>query len=173
MGKSLPDLTEAKKWFDTKIVPKRTTNAGFSPNRIYKSPIALFTGNRPDPNGLCGDASYFVNEKFFETFGDYRTKDGYQFLMVLWEGLVTNHIANVFVPIKNAHVQSYKMTAPDVLHKLKGKPNVSLSKNELLSLEVFDLYYKKRCKLKEWWEISDSALGGQITIAHIYEMSDL
>src|SRR6267378_2305571 len=100
MSSGVPTLAEADSWFETKVIPQRTTRAGFSANRVVKTPRSTIMGNTSDPNGLCGDASLFVLETFDKafpkTFRD--TADGYTLGLILWEGTILNHIANVMLP---------------------------------------------------------------------------
>ena len=59
-----PTLEEVKQWFENEIIPKRTTSAGLSSNRVsmfFSHPIDYFFGeNKANPNGLCGDAADYV-----------------------------------------------------------------------------------------------------------------
>lgn len=148
--RKLPTLGETRKWFAETILPQRTAWAGLSPNRMWKTPGSYITGNVPDANGLCGDAALFTAETYWDEFKDYTTADGYIIGMVLWEGMVLNHMANIMLPRTGAGAKTYK-----------GSP---LPPATVLSLTVLDLYYKKTSDLREWWRARDEKFGGKITV---------
>lgn len=166
-----PSLAEVDAWFDKTILPARTAWSGLSPSRLYKTPHRLVAGNQTDPNGLCGDTSSYVADEFNKAFRDLWTTDGYQIGMVLWEGLVANHIANVMLPRAKAVKQSFYyqggvLIRPVVKASLLGSPTYAastLTEAELLALHVYDLYYKKRTTLGPWWEDLDRK-GGTVTV---------
>jgi hypothetical protein len=161
-----PGMLDVGRWFAEEVIPKRTTNSGFSPNRIYKSPLALARGNKPDANGLCGDAAAFVAEEYRKKFGtDEAAGSGEIFFMatVVWNGLVLNHVANVLLPLKYAYAQEYKWKA-DIYRPVGQSPSDAISPRDLMYMQVYDLYYKKRCTLVDWWKMLDSSYGGTITL---------
>lgn len=160
----LPTLPEANRWFVEKIIPRRTTNSGFSPNRVWKGPRGIVMGNTEDPNGLCGDAAIFVFEQFFADFGDYRTRDGHQIGLVLWDGLILNHIANVMLVEGKVSPQTYEWTYRATWpHLVGGKGEYRTT--QLLSLTVYDLYYKKGpMPLAQWWSDRDAARRGSVRL---------
>lgn len=160
-------LAEVDKWFDEKILPARTARAGFSEGRIIKGPRALFTGNRSDPNGVCGDAALYVSDEYIANpaFAP-STSDGYTLGRIVWEGLVLNHTANVMLKNGATHKQVYEMKAGTTLVHLNGsKEKKGLQKAELFGLHVYDLYYKKRTTVGAWWKDLDGGYGGKLTIA--------
>ena len=164
-------LAATKTWFENTIVPQRAASAGFSLNRLWKSPLALFRGNTEDPDGLCGDAAAYVYERFFTDFGDYITTDGFQIGLVLWNGRISNHIANVML--------AKKKTAPET-YKWDSKRRVAVStagvaqytSSQLLKLYVYDLYYKKASTVELWWKDLDGAMGGSVKIALLHNIDD-
>ena len=175
MSRAQPNLAGAHAWFDKEIIPKRTTSAGFSINRVWHGPRGLATRNVENPNGLCGDAAAYVHEKFFADFGDYATNDGHQISMILWDGIVFNHIADVMVPEKKATLQRYELKGHALVQTL-GKSETgptTLTAEELFALPVYDLYYKKRTTIGAWWEELDSGKDGNVTIAKYHQMNDL
>ena len=185
MGNGVPSLAEADSWFDKQAIPARTASSGFSWNRIYKSPRDLVTGNQVDANGLCGDASSFVIEAFDKAFPKANpTSDGFMLGLVLWQGLASNHIANVMLPQDAAFKQTFKsnggvvvLTAPTGGKLGERVPAASarsrtryLSAKKLLELHVYDLYYKKRTTIDSWWKDVDSK-GGSITVGMEHEFT--
>jgi hypothetical protein len=185
MVDGVPSLTEADSWFDKKALPARTTSSGFSWNRVYKSPHRLVAGNQTDPNGLCGDASSYVIEAFDKAFPKANpTSDGFMLGLVLWEGMASNHIANVMLPQDAAHKQSFQSKGGVVIltdpasgklgERVSGSSPRSrtryLGAKELLGLHVYDLYYKKRTTIADWWDEIDSK-GGTITVGMEHEFT--
>ena len=172
----LPTLDEAKEWFADKVIPMRTAKAGFSANRTWKSPERLITGNTEDPNGLCGDTTLFVAEEYYRQFKDYRTSDGFIIGMILWDGEVLNHIANVMLRQGRTSKEQYvydsarreaKLLAPEATRICIPKSG-QYNNASLLTLWVFDLYYKAKPQtLGSWWTNQDSARGGVITIGEM------
>ena len=168
---SEPTLNGADRWFQDSVVPMRTTAAGFSPNRHWKSPARMVTGNQEDPNGLCGDAAFFVNEEFFRKFGGYTTLDGFQIGVILWNGEMLNHIANVMLPKQKTAPQKYvwRDAANDIVG-VSGK--IQFAASELWPLHVYDLYYKQATTVDVWWSWRDSNFGGSIKLGMIYNIDD-
>lgn len=167
-------LQEAHVWFKTEILPKRTTSAGFSANRIVKSPRGLLMGNQIDPNGLCGDAAAYVWETFFDTFTSDQTSDGHQMVMVRWDGVILNHIAIIMVPKDKSQDQKYILKGDSLLQSLgKQGGKATFDKTSLFALPVYDLYYKKRTTLGPWWEDLDEGKDGSIVIATYSSISDI
>lgn len=162
MAKPTPLLAQVDLWFDREIVPKRTAWAGFSPNRIYKTPNRLFAGNKSDPDGLCGDASTFVIEAFNDTFNYPWTPDGYQIGLALWEGAFSNHIASAMLLQKKTALQEFRYVGGVLIRPtlkqgklLGGSPAfaaTTMTEAELLDIHIYDLYYRKRTNLGSWWE---------------------
>jgi hypothetical protein len=180
-----PALIEIDKWYETTMLPKRTTAAGFSKNRVHKSPMALVRGNVDDPNGLCGDVSTYVAHQFDDTFRDLYTTDGYQLGMILWDGVALNHIANVMLPKAKAVRQKF-VTAGGITTNMSGdtawmrlqkrppglQPKLMIAGRDLLQLRVYDLYYKmKPTTVKTWWEFLDAGLHGTVQVGLEHEFT--
>jgi hypothetical protein len=165
-------LTEADTWFNEKILPKRTTRGGFSANRLWKSPSRLVTGNTEDPDGLCGDAASYVYEQFWNDFGDYTTTDGRHIGLILWRGAILNHIAAVMLATAKIAVQTYRWDAPKkTVMSVSGNPQYSST--EVLTLHVYDLYYKKKqTSVESWWKGLDARMGGIIKLALMHTIED-
>ena len=165
-----PTLAEVLTWFKTDMTPKRTTSAGFSGNRLWKSPPSWFRGNTEDPNGLCGDVAFYLHEKMFEKFNTYSTSDGYQIGMILWEGAILNHIANVmFVKGKTSKCKYTYSHKTKLITAINGKSQYT--DPELKKLKVLDLYYKKSSDVRTWWADQDS-MGGTLTLANLSQIND-
>jgi hypothetical protein len=158
----LPTLVEASKWFEEKVIPQRTAAAGFSGNRVWKTPRSLFTGNTEDPNGLCGDAALFVAEEFYRTFNDYRTSDGHIIGMILWKGTMLNHVANVMLKSSATSLATFSYNSTTRSTR-SGSDKSQYDTSALFKLQVLDLYYKKVSDLKQWWDDRDG-LGGTVQI---------
>lgn len=180
--KTPTSLENTKKWFSNDIIPQRTTSAGFSGNRLWKSPRAIFSGNIEDPNGLCGDAAAFVVDEFFNEYNDYITSDGYQIGLVLWQGSFSNHIANLMLLKNKTGPETYKWDAekksavliknPRYCSPGKNQPSSSYTSSDILGLYVYDLYYKKITSVKDWWFSLDSDFGGHIKIGQLHNIDD-
>ena len=185
MSNGVPSLAEADSWFDKKAIPARTTSSGFSLNRVYKSPRDLVTGNQVDPNGLCGDAASYVIVAFDKAYPKANpTSDGFMLGLVLWQGLASNHIANVMLPQDACFKQTFKSNGGVVVltypaggklgERIPGSPSRSharyLGAKELLELHVYDLYYKKRTTIDSWWTDVDKK-GGTITVGMEHEFT--
>jgi len=166
----LPTLVEAKKWFNDTVIPLRTT----STHRLWKGPVSLVTGNDEDPNGLCGDTTLFVAEEYYRRFKDYRTSDGYLIGMILFEGTIFNHMANVMLQQSMAGKETYTYDQPSrqvkcsshlapTMHATKAK-RCQYSTASLFMLQVFDLYYHKAQDVKSWWRDRSTFLEGRVTI---------
>ena len=164
MASSDPSLADVDAWFDKKVLPQRTASAGFSFNRIYKSPAGIFKGNEADANGLCGDATSYVLEAYGKAYPrTYTTSDGYLMGVVLWEGLVLNHIANVMLPKDSAFKQGFeKKAGTPVPLTSSGSKAKLLNYAGFIKLRIYDLYYKTRTTLGPWWDDRDE--GGGITV---------
>jgi len=159
----LPTLAETKKRFEDEVIPERTAAAGFSGNRLWKTPKAVFTGQAADANGLCGDAAIFVVEEHYSRYKDYGTSDGYMIGMILWDGSVLNHIANVALLRRKVSKETYIYdSSKREVKAVGGKGQYDTA--SLFGLRVFDLYYKKSQDVKAWWTDRDSGFSGQITI---------
>ena len=164
-----PDLREVIAWFENEMVPRRTAAAGFSGNRLWKTPAMwLRGGNTEDPNGLCGDASWYLHEQFWEAFNGYTTRDGFEIGMVLWEGAVLNHIACVMRLKAKTSRQTYTYDTRTRLAVSKGSTG-EYGTSELMRLVVLDLYYKKHGDLRSWWSDMD-AMGGTVTLSTLSDM---
>ena len=172
MALQTPSLADIDAWFDKKILPQRTAWSGVSPNRIYKTPHRKVAGNQSDPNGLCGDTTLFVFDSYDATFKTtVWTSDGYQLGAVLWNGFVSNHMANVMLPKAAARLRTFVMVGSAPMSRAtyslqqrasfvpKAKTAADLDGKELLSLHVYDLYYKKRTTVGAWWEELDHRKG--------------
>ncbi|MEP6503780.1 MAG: hypothetical protein ABJD97_10635 [Betaproteobacteria bacterium] len=170
--KTVKPLAETKDWFVKTIVPKRTAAAGFSGNRLWKSPIALVRGNSEDPNGLCGDTSAFVVEAFYDEFDNYTTSDGYLIGLVLWEGKFSNHIANVMLVKGKVGPEIYSWSSTTHAAVSKTPTTSSYSSGDLLRLNVYDLYYKRATTVEAWWKDLDSGMGGTLKIGQLSSISD-
>lgn len=167
---SRPTLAKVDLWFNSEVLPRRTVRAGFSLNRVWKGPRDLVKGNREDPDGLCGDAVMFVFEEFLRKFdASFDTADGYFLAAILWDGTVLNHIANVMLKKDKVSTQTYRWDSVKnaaVATTEKGQYDTK----ELLSLRVYDLYYKKIMNVNQWWYSLDHAKGGTIRLAPYWEM---
>ena len=166
-------LKDVDNWFDTKVVKARTTRSGFSYNRIINGPRGLIMGNQPNPNGLCGDAAAYVADEFLsdKDIPDVTTSDGYTIGVILWDGTVLNHIANVMLVSDKTSKQNYK--AMGKFLKLQTNTKEKAYDMETFSkLHVYDLYYKKRTNALDWWKSLDDSLGGTITLSTMSNMSD-
>ena len=169
-------LAEVDAWFDKEVQLKRTAAKGLSVNRIWKAPRD-WAGNRPDPNGLCGDTAAFVADEYVRRFT--ATKDGFQIGMILWDGTVTNHIANVMLINAKTFKQSYVMLGQQLCRIMvdprtdtRGNRNFreGYDRGALFPLHVYDLYYKERLTVGTWWEKRDGAFGGSVTLALYSDM---
>jgi len=153
-----PSLDYIDNWFDSQILPRRTTWAGLSYNRWYVTPRARVVSKPPiDPNGICGETTDFVmkayRERFYET-----TTDGYHIGEILWEDFLMNHIAVVMMVTGKHQKQSYTMLADhltripvDGIGSKEANALPGYRKEELFDLHVYDLYYKKRVTVGTWW----------------------
>ena len=165
-----PSVNEVVDWFRSEVVPLRTTNAGGSPNRIYKTPLARLRGNRPDPNGLCGDAQLFVSAKMRETYGGWITSNNYALGDIVWvlgdpdsPIFNLNHAANVLVPFRHLQLQDFVWS--ETHHMPVPKENTSaLAGRDILGLWVLDLYYKRATPLRDWWRSLSSSYAGMVRI---------
>jgi hypothetical protein len=160
--KVAPTLEQTKAWFKDSVLPKRTAAAGFSTNRLWKSPRALVRGNTEDPNGLCGDAAAFVVEEFLRKFGQLHTADGFFLGVILWEGSISNHIANVMLIRNKTSPESYKWNSKTRIAVPVGEG--SYTSAQLLGLQVLDLYYKKEHHVLDWWKGLASGMSGKVKI---------
>jgi hypothetical protein len=134
--------------------------------------MALVRGNTDDPDGLCGDASSYVIEAFWDAFGDYSTSDGYCIGLVLWEGVLSNHIANVMLVGKKVGPEVYRWNKATKTASTDKPGTDSYGSAELLRLEVFDLYYKKTTNLKDWWTSLDGSMGGTVKVGQLHSIED-
>jgi hypothetical protein len=176
MAGATPSLADIDAWFDKKVLPQRTAWSGLSPNRVYKTPHRLFAGNESDPNGPCGDTTLFVFDSYDATFKTaVWTSDGYQLGAILWNGLVLNHIANVMLPKAAARLRTFVMAGAMPVPRAaaglqqrasfvpKAKSASDLDGKQLLTLRVYDLYYKKRTTVGAWWKDLDE-MKGEVTV---------
>lgn len=169
MANGEPDLREVISWFESDMVPKRTAAAGFSGNRLWKTPAMWIRGgNVEDPNGLCGDAAWYLHEQFWQAFNGYHTRDGFQIGMVLWEGTVLNHIACVMRVKNKASRRTYTYDARARKAKCEGGDG-EYGTSELMRLAVLDLYYKTHSDLRTWWKDRDD-LDGTVTLSNLSDM---
>jgi hypothetical protein len=184
---TLPTLDEAKKWFVEKVIPLRTAARGYSANRLWKSPIALVRGgNEEDPNGLCGDVADFVSQEYRRWYNDFRTSDGYILGLVLWEGGLQNHIANVMLLQSKTSKERYTYDSSKQQIKLFAPPKATMTPVRgtgertgqyntvtLLALWVFDLYYKMPPHtLGHWWSDRDMSRSGMVTIGFKKDLAE-
>jgi len=179
-----PPLIEVDRWYETAMLPKRTAAAGFSGNRAWKSPRGWVKGNEDDPNGLCGDVSTFLAHAFEDEFRDLYTTDGFQLGMILWNGTVLNHIANVMLPKDKAVRQKFvtvgvittNMSGDNAWKRLHKRPSVQakylLSGPELMKVRVYDLYYKmKPTTVDKWWRHCDGGMNGTVEVGLEFEFA--
>ena len=172
MAAPTPSLADIDAWFDRTILPQRTAWSGVSPNRLYKTPHRIVAGNQSDPNGLCADTTLFVFDSFDATFKTtVWTSDGFQLGAILWNGFMLNHMANVMLPRAAARLQTFVMVGNTPMSRTtyslqqrasfvaKAKSAADLEGRQLLNLHVYDLYYKKRTTVADWWEDLDSKKG--------------
>ena len=171
MKSSSPSLSESDIWFENVVIPMRTASSGLSLNRIWKTPRAVLKGNTEDPNGLCGDASAYVYEQFYADFKDYGTKDAFHIGLILWEGYIDNHMANIMLLKAKKAVQKYKWdTAKKEIVSVSGTPQYKTA--ELLTLHVYDLYYKKKTNVEAWWKERNTGNGGTIKLGFPYNIEE-
>jgi hypothetical protein len=163
-----PTLQEVEIWFRHVIVPQRTAPAGFNTRRIHAGPRALFLGNKPYANGLCGDAAAFVEREFHGTFLK-TTSTGEVLRRILWRASGWNHIANVLVPSRVMGLLRYEAF---------WKFNVALYEQGQLPYSsasdwtVLDLYYKQIYTVDSWWRARGTPLAGQIEIGKEHEVGE-
>jgi hypothetical protein len=167
-----PTLTQTDDWFNDTILPKRTASAGFSGNRIWKSPRDLVKGNTEDPDGLCGDAADFMYEQFWRDFNSYETGDGFHMGLVLWKGTLVNHMANVMLVRTKIFVQEYSWDSKKrAISLTSGKAQYNTT--EFFTLHVYDLYYKKKATtLEMWWKARDASLSGTVKVGFPHNIDD-
>jgi hypothetical protein len=171
-SKTVKTLAETRDWFKSTVIPKRTASAGFSGNRVWKSPQAIFRGNTEDPDGLCGDAAAYVIDEFYKEYDNYITSDGYTIGVILWKGKISNHIANVMLVKGKVGPEVYKWDSTSKT-AITASPTVSsYSSPDLLRLYVYDLYYKKATTVEAWWQDLDSDMGGSIKIGRLFSIDD-
>jgi hypothetical protein len=159
-------LDEVEVWFLNLIVPKRTWPGGMNLRRIYVGPRAIFLGNTPDPNGLCGDAAKFLEQEFINTFLQY-TQTGESLRRILWRSSPWNHIANIFVPMTILSLIKYECRNNQVT-ALQG----SFPYSSVRDLTVIDLYYKQVYTVEKWWIDRGSGKKGSIEIGLEHEVGD-
>ena len=159
----LPTLAEARKWFKDTVIPLRTTGRGMSTNRFWKTPVALATGQGEDPNGLCGSTTVFVAEEYYRRFKGYGTSDGYIVGVILFEGTIFNHMANVMLLQSGDRKETYTYDQPSRQIKCMKK-TCQYNTASLFLLQVFDLYYQKAQDVKSWWMDRSTFLEGRVTI---------
>jgi len=183
--RSTPSLIEIDRWYETAILPKRTAAAGFSGNRVWKSPRGWVKGNIDDPNGLCGDVSTWLAHQFDDAFRDVYTTDGYQLGMILWNGTVLNHIANVMMPKDKATRQKFvtvgtvtqNMSGDTAWSRLQKRPagvakKYLLAGRDLMGLRVYDLYHKmKPTTVDKWWKHLDGGMNGTVEVGLEHEFA--
>lgn len=165
----LPTSAEVEAWFVREMVPQRTTNAGFSPNRIFKSPQALLRGNnKADPNGLCGDTTKFVLERIVATWGDIRTSDGFWAEEIVWVLGSTltpftniNHVALVLWPQKRIAAAEFTWDSR-VQYPIQHAHGQDAAAPEIINYRVLDLYYKRASSLGDWWRAMSSDRSGTL-----------
>ena len=170
--KKLNLLSDTRKWFEQIIIPKRTARAGFSGNRLWKSPRALIFGNSDDPDGICGDAASFVVENFYNEYGDYNTSDGFTIGLVVRKGDILNHMANVMLQKGKVGPETYKWDNTMRRAISMAPTPSSYVSSDLLRLSVYDLYYKKISTIEAWWRNLDSKMNGSIKIGQLYSIED-
>ena len=177
MAAPTPSLADIDAWFDRTILPQRTAWSGVSPNRLYKTPHRIVAGNQSDPNGLCADTTLFVFDSFDAAFKTtVWTSDGFQLGAILWQGFVSNHMANVMLPKAAARLQTFVMVGNAPMSRAtyslqqrasfapKAKSAADLDGTLLLALHVYDLYFKKRTTVGAWWEERDQQKNGEVTV---------
>jgi hypothetical protein len=172
MATKAKTLVETKEWFKNTIIPKRIASAGFSPNRIWKSPLAIMKGNTEDPNGLCGDAAAYVIDEFDKEYDTDSTTDGYLIGVILWKGSISNHIANVMLMKGKVGPEIYKWDKTSRSARSAILTAASYTSFDLLRLYVYDLYYKKATTVEDWWKDLDSDMGGTIKIGRSHNIDE-
>lgn len=164
--KKIPQtLVEVDFWFEKFIIPLRGTSAGFSLNRIVKSPKALVQGNKPDPDGLCGDASSFVIQQYNASFSNRVTFDGFEMAQIVWNdsGELLNHVANLMIPKKFGFNNKYFFDKTNN-SIVPVEANFNDDPLSVLSFHVYDLYYKETAQsVEQWWQRRGNKFGS-ITI---------
>ncbi len=172
MAVKAPSLADVDDWFDRKIIPKRTTNAGFSLNRIINGPRAVLSGNNSDPNGLCGDAAAYVVDRYIDDIATPATSDGFVMAVILWNGTILNHIANIMLKSGKTGRETYDAVGGHLNLKKPATGTPQYSMSDLSDLYVYDLYYKTRSNALEWWKARDASMSGTITVALMSDMAD-
>ena len=162
-----PTLQEIEVWFTNVIIPKRTAAAGVNTHRIYAAPRALFLGNSPNPNGLCGDAAAFVEQELANTFLNH-TSAGHAFRRILWRSSPFNHEANVVVPTAGMVLLQYE-TDQNLIYGLQAG---QVAYSVIQDCPVLDLYYKKVYTVDSWWQARSSPRKGKIEIGREHEIGD-
>ena len=153
-----PSLSYADGWFDSQIIPRRTTWAGLSYNRWYVTPRARLASKPPiDPNGLCGETTEYVMKAYKERFHE-ATSDGYHIGVILWDDWLVNHMAVVMMVTGKHQKQCYEMLGGHLrripvegIDSKEANAMPGYRKEELFDLHVYDLYYKKRVTVGTWW----------------------
>lgn len=165
MTDEIKTLADVDRWYECEILKVRTASEGLSWNRFIKSPRDWIGGNRPDPNGLCGDATAFVVESYVDKLVP-KTNDGFAIGVILWDGHISNHIAAIMLMTGKTDKQSYTMNKTHLIRQAPEPKSPAYTESEFMLLHVYDLYYKKpTMSAKAWWQERDSDMGGKVTLA--------
>jgi hypothetical protein len=166
-----PTLVESDTWFNGTIIPKRTAAAGFSGKRLWKSPRALVKGNTEDPDGLCGDAAAYV------CVLDRVRRLHHKRRIPHRSGSVAGRIHEPYGecnvgPDPRSRFSNYSWDAKKRAIVLVSR-KAQYGTTELLTLHVYDLYYKKKATtLEMWWKGRDSDQDGTIKLGFPYSIED-
>ena len=80
-------------------------------------------------------------------------------------------MANVMMPRTKTAVQKHKCDAgQNAVRFVSGKGQYGAA--ELLTLQVYDLYYKKRTSLQMWWSWRDSDMDGTVKLGFPYGIDE-
>lgn len=170
LASNMQSLQEVDNWYNDYILPQRTVAEGNSWQTLDDMISGKWNNsNNPNPNGLCGDTSLFINQEYKKFFPNQVTAEGLTLGTVVWEeDALTeitrqNHAAIIMMP---ANISSLLIFRYDYSNKeLISHENNRISGDAALTWRVYDLFYKKEpMSLLEWWKLRDDKLGGKITL---------
>jgi hypothetical protein len=169
MALKQPSHAEVDRWF-SELIKHRTVRAGLAPNRIVAGPRAIIQGNQADPNGVCGDCVLYVAEQYAWRFGNMTTTNGRNLWRVVWDGLVLGHTANIMAPagLREPLCLRWRDGKVRVTYPIDTAKRPVVRDEDLKSWIVYDLYYKRKCSLREWWDEQDG-MGGKVALADIQD----
>lgn len=175
----LGTLTGVREWFSDVILPARTSGPGNLVGNVGRI-IDLVRGRddgEPNPNGLCGEAVYYLIAKFREATNGAMSDDTQKLIdgkvmgQVTWNGfdqsnpsMTPNHTAVIIAP--NVRLKIFNkgllgFTAQDIT---PPHGDHAYTYDLLKNCRVLDLYAKTDTTLDVWWEKSAWLDPGRITI---------